>query len=223
MINLKIYSLLLITMLLVITFNVNTHNARATNGLIDESYEIFSNQIEKVKQLDNEKKDKYEEFIDIVDGQYEFSYKEEDNEETLFIKQNIKSINELVSNGYAKIEGDDVILQNENELYAQFGVSSVKWKWYGLNFKMDREMMITISVASLAVRIFGGYVKNLIINGKFSSTSFEQKIKNLIKNSISSYNTYETYGLRTLNKTVILLDEKTGELTSIVEGFITSL
>lgn len=220
--NLKIYLLLLGIMILVIIFNITNYNSNANDNSINETYENFSNQIENVKQLDNEEIEEYGEFVDIVDGKYIFSYNGEDNEETLFIKQNIESINDLLLGGYAKLDGDDVILENDDELYAQFGVSNVKWKWFGLNFKMDREMMVFVSIASLAVRALGGYVKNLILNGKLSTNNLNGMIMKFINSNILSDTTYKTYCLRTLNKSIILLDEKKGNVASTVEGLITA-
>ena len=220
--HIKLYITGILLMLGVIAFNTIDYNVYAEGVNENENYELFVEQIQEVSVLDEETINTYDEYVSIVDGQYVFTYDGIVNEDVEFILQNIESINTLVQEGAAYIDENDVILYEEDELAAQFGVSNVKWHWYGVNFKMDREMMITVAIAALAVRAVGGGVKSLVSKGKGTSSGLLNTVKNFIKTVVKSPATYETMGVRKLNQTVIMLDEKTGEITGVVEGLITA-
>lgn len=179
-------------------------------------------QINEVNQLDAETIELYDDYISVVDGKYVFNYSGQHNEDVDFIEQNIISINQLVDVGAAYLYNDEVVLYDSDELSIQFGVSNVKWHWYGVNFKMDREMMITVAIASIAVRAFGSSIKSLISKGKATSSNIISKVKTSIKDIIKNPSFYETVAVRKLNQSVILLDDNTNEVSGIVEGLITA-
>ena len=217
--NKRLFFSLILGMLFVIFINTKSINIIAQDEVDTSSYENMKETIEEVNTLDEEAIDKYRQYVSVVDGKYMFSYTGEENEDVLFIQENINSINELVLDGEAYILEDEVILDRDEELAVQFGISNVKWKWYGVNFKMDRSMMVTVGLATFLIRINGAAtIKNLITKGKLKSGALISKIEDVLKDP----NTYKTIGIRTLNKTIILLDEKTGEITSVAEGLITA-
>ena len=188
--HIKLYITGILLMLVVIAFNTIDYNVYAEGVNENENYELFVEQIQEVSVLDEETINTYDEYVSIVDGQYVFTYDGIVNEDVEFILQNIESINTLVQEGAAYIDENDVILYEEDELAAQFGVSNVKWHWYGVNFKMDREMMITVAIAALAVRAVGGGVKSLVSKGKGTSSGLLNTVKNFIKTVVKSPATY---------------------------------
>jgi hypothetical protein len=164
-------------MLFVIFINTKNINIVAQDEVDTSSYENMKEVIEEVNILDEEAIDEYRQYVSVVDGKYQFNYNGEENEDVLFIQENINSINELVLDGEAYILEDEVILEGEEELAVQFGISNVKWKWYGVNFKMDRSMMVTVAIASFLIKIDGNSVKNLITKGKCNDENKLDKAK----------------------------------------------
>ena len=203
-------------MLFVIFINTKNINIVAQDEVDTSSYENMKEVIEEVNTLDEEAIDEYRQYVSVVDGKYQFNYNGEENEDVLFIQENINSINELVLDGEAYILEDEVILEGEEELAVQFGISNVKWKWYGVNFKMDRSMMITVAIASLVVRFCGSGIVKRIVQGKCT------EVESLIKTKINNPTIVDTTCLRAFNKNATLLDERTGKLTSYAQGLITA-
>ena len=220
--NKRLFFSLILGMLFVIFINTKSINIIAQDEVDTSSYENMKETIEEVNTLDEEAINKYRQYVSVVDGKYQFNYNGEENEDVLFIQENINSINELVLDGEAYILEDEVILERDEELAVQFGISNVKWKWYGVNFKMDRSMMVTVGIASLLVRFGGAGIKGLISKGKCKDGNIFKVIIGYVNNALKDPNNYKTYGLRKLNKTVILIDEKTGEITNVAEGLITA-
>lgn len=140
-------------------------------------YNEFCEKIEIANSLDESTIEKYQQNVEIVDGRYFFNSSEE-NEEILEIKKNISIVNSFVDMNEGFLTEDGLVLYCEDELSTQFGFTSVKWHWYGVDLIMDKEMIFAVCVSSLVVNCLSArMLTSCIKNHSFSS----------IESCISSY------------------------------------
>ena len=209
--NKRLFFSLILGMLFVIFINTKSINIIAQDEVDTSSYANMKETIEEVNTLDEEAIDKYRQYVSVVDGKYMFSYTGEENEDVLFIQENINSINELVLDGEAYILEDEVILERDEELAVQFGISNVKWKWYGINVTMNKEMIVTVCIAALLINVMTAKTLKRILNNREYS-SLVSGIESIVcQNFGTASKMATTFG----NKTYSLLIDKFGSYNKI--------
>lgn len=163
----KIILLLIMFMAVGMVFNLNMVSVNAVEN--DSEYDELCEEISISNALDQEIIEKYDEYVSIVDGEYVFSGDVND-EDAKSILENIDIVNSFVYNNEGFLTEDGLVFYCEDELSTQFGFTSVKWHWYGVDLSMNKDMIYTVCFASLAVNFISGQMlKRVIKNQSFST------------------------------------------------------
>ena len=183
--------LILFSTLFLVIVSASINNVTAYDMTDDEYYDLYYEEIcEKIEEqetIDEELKSTYGEFVEIIDEKYVFYYEDiinsENQQEIEFINSNIETINELVDTGEVYIEDDEVIFLCDDELDIQFGIKKISAHWYGFDFSLDREAMMTVGIISVLARVLSGISLNAIMNNQISMEPVAEAMKIFIKSS----------------------------------------
>lgn len=163
----NMFMLVIFSMICIGLYNICIINVDAESN--ESNYASLCEEITYSNILDQETIEKYSDYIEIIDGRYVFTCDSSD-EDTSLIMNNIEIVNSFINNDEGYLTEDGLVFYCEDELTTQFGFSSVKWHWYGVDMTMNDEMIIAVCVATIAVNFISGrQLTNAIKNKSFTS------------------------------------------------------
>lgn len=190
-------------------------------------YAETKDEIDSLSSYDHQMIVQYGNAVSIVNGKFQLDTSvlesDENTQEIIgYISDNINTINALVEEGAAYINATgEVTLACDADVLSQFGFTSFKLRWYGVDASMDTQMLMAVVSVSFLVRLFSKSIANQFKSCQKTMLSSQET--NTIVNKILQildFSTSSGLAFEIGNKAVNKLLSKYGSISNICTSLI---